>query len=429
MPVLVSGLFRAAVYTRWLHMATGGVFAGICVMVVPGFSESLPRTLLACFLSPLPVLALAALVPATRRAEGVQARWLLRPPDSAEIGLAPSRTLADRWRTALWLLCRTWFGVAVLTLTVNIAALAGRLGSAPFRPGPLRFAGTRLLAGDRLLLGPVLVAPLVLVLLWAMLGAGALQLRVAQALLGPSPTERLAQAEQRAEQLLERNRLAAELHDSLGHALTVTVLQAAAARQVATTDPAFVHRALTAIEEVGRRAMDDLERTLAILRDAPEPRARPTLGELDALLDVARIAGTPIVADVAVRVAGISAVVSREAYRILQEAVTNALRHAPGCPMTIDVAVEGPLLRLRAVNPLPTGSVRPARHDGKGLRGAKERAVLLGGEFEVTSQESHWIVEARLPLGVRFGVPSARPAAVRFGGDVHTGRDTAMPRQ
>ncbi|MCK9876524.1 histidine kinase [Frankia sp. Ag45/Mut15] len=395
-------------------MATGGIFAGICVMVVPGFGESLPRTLLACLGSPLPVLALAALVPGTRQAEGVQARWLLRPPDSAEIGLAPSRTLTDRWRTGLWLVFRTWFGVVVLAVTVNIAALAGRLGLAPLRSAPLRFAGIRLLGSDYLLLGPILVAPLVLTLLWIVVGAGALDLRVARALLSPSPAERLAQAEQRAEQLLERNRLAAELHDSLGHALTVTVLQAGAARQVAATDPAFVQRALTAIEEAGRRALDDLERTLGILRDAPvEARARPALGELDALLDAARIAGTPILADVEPRVADIPGIVSREAYRILQEAVTNALRHAPGCPMTINVGVDGPQLRLRAVNPLPAGSGSPPRQNGKGLRGARERAVLLGGEFDAKSQENHWIVEARLPLGTQPGSASTSRTTAR----------------
>lgn len=408
-PLFVAALLRPAVYTRWLHLAMGGVFAGACVMVVPGFDESLPRTLLFCLISPLPLLALAATVPGTRHAEGAQARWLLKPRDGAEISLAPSRSLYDRRRTGLWLVFRVWLGVAVLALTANGFTLAAQIGFAPFRQGPLQVAGIRVLDSDRLLLGPLLAPPLILALMWTIVAAGALQVRAARALLGPSPAERLAEVEHRAEQLLERNRLAAELHDSIGHALTLTILQAGAARELTATDPAFVHRALTVIEETGRRAMDDLERTLGLLRDVPVgPRARPTLAELDTLLDSARTAGTPILVDVSPRTDDIPGVVSREAYRILQEAVTNALRHAPGRTVAIDVAVDDACLELRVVNPLSARSASPPRQDGKGLRGARERAVLLGGEFSAKPQDDHWIVEARLPLGMGFGLQAVR---------------------
>ncbi|MCK9896362.1 sensor histidine kinase [Frankia sp. AgB32] len=368
-------------------------------MVAPGFSTSLPRTLLMCLISPLPVLALAALLPGTRHAEGIQARWLLRPRDGAEISVDSSRTLSDRRRTGLWLLFRVWFGAVVLALTVNAFSLAGELALAPFREGPLRVSGIRLLDSDSHLLGPLLVPPLVLALMWTVVAAGALDLRAARMFLSPSPAEQLAEVERRAEQLLERNRLAAELHDSIGHALTLAVLQAGAARQLAATDPAFVERALTVIEETGRRAMDDLERTVGILRDAPEgPRARPTLAELDSLLDNARIAGAPIIADITPRVEDIPSVVSREAYRILQEAVTNALRHAPGCAVAIDLNVDDACLELRVANPLLARTPVSSRPGGKGLQGVKERAVLLGGEINARPQGGHWIVEARLPL-------------------------------
>ncbi|WP_018635741.1 sensor histidine kinase [Parafrankia elaeagni] len=415
MPISVAALLRPAVYTRWLHLAMGGVFAGSCVMVVPGFDESLPRTLLFCLISPLPLLALAAIVPGTRHAEGAQARWLLKPRDGAEISVAPSRSLDDRWRTWLWLVFRVWLGVAVLALTANGLTLALQFGFAPFRQGSLQAAGVRMLDSDRLFLGPFLAPPLVLALMGTIIAAGGLQARAARALLGPSPAERLAEVEHRAEQLLERNRLAAELHDSVGHALTLTILQAGAAKQLASTDPAFVHRALTVIEETGRRAMDDLERTVGLLRDAPAgPRARPTLAELDTLLDGARAAGTPILADVSPRIDSIPGVVSREAYRILQEAVTNALRHVPGAPVAIDIVVDGSCLELRVVNPLPARSTGPPRQDGKGLRGAKERAVLLGGEFSATSRDEHWIVETRLPLDMGSGLQATRGGLASF---------------
>ncbi|WP_018504478.1 sensor histidine kinase [Parafrankia discariae] len=422
MPIFAAALLRPVVYTRGLHLAIGGVFAGICVMVVPGFDESLPRTLIFCLISPLPLLALAAIVPGTRHAEGVQARWLLKPRDSAEISLAPSLSLYGRLRTGLWLVFRVWLGVAVLALTANGLTLAVHIGFAPFRSGPLEIAGIQLLDGDRLLLGLFLAPILILALVWAIVAAGGLQVRVAQTLLGPSPAERLAEVEHQAEQLLERNRLAAELHDSIGHALTLTVLQAGAARELASTDPAFVHRALTVIEETGRRAMDDLERTLGLLRDAPVgPRARPTLVELDTLLDSARTAGTPILADVSPRIGDIPGVVSREAYRILQEAVTNALRHAPGRTVAIDIAVDDACLGLRVVNPLPARSASPPRLDGKGLRGARERAILLGGQFNAKPQDDDWIVEARLPLGLGSGFRTVRRGLAGSSPDNRTG--------
>ncbi|KPM53397.1 histidine kinase [Frankia sp. R43] len=409
MPIFVSAVLRPAVFTRWLHLAMGGVFAGMCVMVAPGFDESLSRTLIACLISPLPVLALTALVPATRHAEGVQARWLLRPSESSAISLSPSRARSDRVRTGLWLFFRVWLGVAVLALTVNSVLLAGQLALAPFRPEPLQVNGIRVLAGDGLLLGPFLVPPLILALLGAVAAAGVFQTRAARALLGPSAAERLAEVEHRAEQLLERNRLAAELHDSIGHALTLTILQAGAARGLAATDPEFVHRALAVIEDTGRRALGDLERTLAVLRDAQDgPRARPTLAELDTLLDNARTAGTPILADISPRIGGVPGVVSREAYRILQEAVTNVLRHAPGGPVTIDVTVDDVYLELRVVSLLPARSAGPPRQGGKGLRGARERAILLGGDFSAKPQGDNWILEARLPLSLGFNVQAVR---------------------
>lgn len=93
----------------------------------------------------------------------------------------------------------------------------------------------------------------------------------ARRLLGPSPSERLAALEERTEQLLERTRIARELHDSIGHALTVAVVQAGAAR--AAADPGFTDRALDAIEETGRAALEDLERVLRVLREDERPAA------------------------------------------------------------------------------------------------------------------------------------------------------------
>lgn len=238
-------------------------------------------------------------------------------------------------------------------------------------------------------------------------------------LLGPSPAERLAAAELRAERLLERNLLARELHDSIGHALTVTVLQAGAARELG--DPAFAARALEVIEETGRRAMDDLERTLALLRDpgdqggsgSPGPdsgtgpggedaRERPGIDRLPALFETARAAGSPVEARVDVSSGALPGVLSREGYRIVQEGVTNALKYAPGEPISIRIAVRDGSLELRCANALRPQSARSRgsspRRGGKGLRGIRERAVLLGGETAAGAEGGEWVLTVRVPL-------------------------------
>ena len=97
--------------------------------------------------------------------------------------------------------------------------------------------------------------------------------------------------------MLERNRIAGELHDSIGHALTVAVVQAGAARAAGNAE--FTDRALGAIEETGRAALEDLERVLLVLRESGQPvGSRPTLADADRLLESARASGAEVVAEV-----------------------------------------------------------------------------------------------------------------------------------
>jgi signal transduction histidine kinase len=218
---------------------------------------------------------------------------------------------------------------------------------------------------------------------------------VARGLLGPSAAERLAILEERTEQLLERNRIARELHDSIGHALTVAVVQAGAAR--AAGDPDFTDRALAAIEDTGRSALADLERVLGVLREAERPvSARPTLAEAGRLLESARASGAKVDAELTGPLETVPGPVSREGYRILQEALTNVLRHAGGVPVRVRVGVAGDLLRLEVRNPLTAGTPGPGR--GSGLRGIRERAALLGGHAATGPDAGEWQVHAELPL-------------------------------
>jgi signal transduction histidine kinase len=241
-----------------------------------------------------------------------------------------------------------------------------------------------------------LLVPVPLVVLAAtVVVAGWLITAVALRLLGPSPAERLAALEARADQLLERNRIAHELHDSIGHALTVAVVQAGAAR--AAGDPAFTERALQAIEETGRTALEDLERVLGILREPERPVSnRPTLVEADRLLESARASGAKVDCEFAGALDTIPAPVSREGYRILQESLTNTLRHVGAVPVRVRVSASEGALVLEVRNPLPEAIPDPAR--GNGLRGIRERATLLGGRVTTGPDGDDWHVRVMLPL-------------------------------
>ncbi|MFJ6619019.1 sensor histidine kinase [Kitasatospora sp. NPDC091335] len=402
-PGIVAPLTAGATYARLLHLLVGWIFAGIVLMVYPGTGDKgLGEILMKSIALDTVLLALAALIPAARRAEGVQARLLLVPDREEDIATEPSRTWADRRRTAGWVIGRVALGSAV-GFALVFALTAGYQG----------------LTGPRALWYLPLSPLMALGSGWFLVYAGRLQLAMAVRLLGPSPAERLAEAELRAERLLERNRLARELHDSIGHALTVTVLQAGAAREVG--DPAFVAKALEVIEETGRRAMDDLERTLVLLRETPAgangvATEQPGIDQLPALFDTARAAGSPVDARVEVPPGTLPGVLSRESYRIVQEGVTNALKYAPGEPVDIRIAVRDGLLELSCANRLPgvgrsaDGTARASvggagrgatRKGGKGLRGIRERATLLGGEATAGTSEDgsgQWVLTVRLPL-------------------------------
>lgn len=201
--------------------------------------------------------------------------------------------------------------------------------------------------------------------------------------------------EERTEQLLERTRIARELHDSIGHALTVAVVQAGAAR--AARDPAFTDRALDAIEETGRAALEDLERVLGILRESERPvSSRPTLTDADRLLESARASGAKVDIELTGPLDTVPGPVSREGYRILQESLTNVLRHAGAVPVGARIAVADGTLTLEVRNPLTADIPGPGR--GSGLRGIRERAALLGGRARTGPDEGYWQVHVELPL-------------------------------
>ncbi len=349
------------------------------------------------FLFVIPV----GLFPAMRLAEGVQAQLLLTPeqrgrPD-ATISAGPAATWADRWRTVVWLEVRLVLAAVTCFATVWLPATSVDLVRASFGTDP---------SDDWLARGVepgwwcALLAPLpILLLLGLVVLCGDMATAVARVLLGPSPTERMTALEERTEQLLERNRIARELHDSIGHALTVAVVQAGAARTAGNPD--FTARALAAIEETGRNALDDLERVLGVLRESDVPvSGRPTLVEAGRLLDSARGSGASIDAEMTGPLELVPGPVSREGYRILQESLTNVLRHAGAVPVRVRIAVVKERLELEVANPLLPSPRGPG--GGSGLRGVRERAALLGGRAVTGPDRGEWRVHASLPLdGIR----------------------------
>ncbi|MFI1933709.1 sensor histidine kinase [Streptomyces sp. NPDC020330] len=384
---ILTPLTSAVTYSRWLHM------------LVPAAAASVWFYISDDYWMPLLFAVPVGLVPAMRLAEGLQAQLLLTPSErgqpDASIAVASSASWAERWRTVLWLEVRLLISAAaIMALWLPVASIELVLSATGRPPGGL-VEGMSPHWWNALLAPLPLVPLLVLVVL-----GGRLSTAAARRLLGPSPTDRLSVLEELTEQLLERNRMARELHDSIGHALTVAVVQAGAARTA--NDPAFTERALAAIEETGRDALEDLERVLRVLRESGTPVSRrPTLREAERLLDSARSSGATVDARVSGDLGLVPAPVSREGYRILQESLTNVLRHAGPVPIRVSITVADGRLELGVDNPLSGAAGLPG--SGSGLRGMRERAALLGGKARMESREGEWRVCVSLPLdGIRW---------------------------
>jgi signal transduction histidine kinase len=182
----------------------------------------------------------------------------------------------------------------------------------------------------------------------------------------------------------------------------VVTLQAGAAARVLDRDPDAARRALGAIEESARTALADLDHVLGLLREekAPVRAPQPTLQNLDRLLAQTRLAGTQVRTQVEGNLDLLPAAVSREAYRIVQEGLTNSLRHAGEVPVTLRLAVRRHELELELTNPLATDPAAEARRGGggRGLAGIRERVAVLRGDMTAAADDGRWRIKVRLPL-------------------------------
>ena len=196
--------------------------------------------------------------------------------------------------------------------------------------------------------------------------------------------ERVLVAERAAAE--ERLRIARELHDAVGHDVSLMVVQAQALG--ATTEDARVRDASAAIADLGRRTMTEMHRTLRVLRDEHAARApHAGLARLDAVLDGARAAGV----DVRIAIEGaprpLAPALDASALRIVQEAVTNVVRHAGGAPATVTVRYRPDSVELVVVDEGADGVVAE-RPGGHGLVGMRERAALFGGTLDAGRRAS-----------------------------------------
>jgi signal transduction histidine kinase len=291
----------------------------------------------------------------------------------------PGRTRAPRWLTGA--------AVAVL-LVIHVGAVGvaeDKFPTVPLLFGALLWGGAWVI-GDRVRLRRDKILEL--------------EERARRAERETERERRLAAAE-------ERTRIARDLHDSAGHAINVILVQAGAARLLSQQDPERSQAALLTIEEVARETLGEIDQFVRALRDDDLPErnggnVEPPLGlaALESLAERHRSAGL----DVGIHARGsprpLPAGLDQAAYRILQEALTNAARHGDG-GVQVEITFGPGALELAVSN-----ATRPDRGKGgpgHGIVGMRERAALLGGSLDAVESRGLFHVRARLPFGGESG--------------------------
>ncbi|SPT62953.1 MULTISPECIES: sensor histidine kinase [Actinomadura] len=399
-------LIERTTWRRWSHLVVGGAllmpYWFLAMSLAPVLRVREPVVIIVLILVVLPTAAtfVTGLVPTVRLLESSLAKELLKGPAAA---LVPGSAASweSRIRAAAWFTLHLVTGVVVSGLSLAVPPFAVVMILAPAVAWDTRFLDSWGWEGTwHQWPAPLIGTASMAVLLALIVVAGALLSRAAPWFLGPSAAERIAAMESEAVKLAERNRLARELHDSVGHALSVVTLQAGAAGRVLDSDPAFAREALGAIEESARAALEDLDHVLGLLRDDPSrPAPQATLKDLDRLLEQTRIAGVTLDAEVDPEVEHVPAAVSREAYRIVQEGLTNALRHAGKVPVRLRLGTDGERLEVEMSNPLGSHRGDGADHGGgRGLGGVRERVTVLRGEMTAGAEGGRWRFRVSLPL-------------------------------
>jgi signal transduction histidine kinase len=324
--------------------------------------------------APLAVFVVTAAASATLNAVGYPSGPPVGPTIALFLlALNPERSRASRW---------TIGGVVVGLFLVHVSSVA--VGEDAFPTVALLFGtvvwGGAWVIGDRVRQRRARIAEL--------------EERARRAERDAERDRRLAAAE-------ERTRIARDLHDSAGHAINVILVQAGAARLLSKQDPERSQDALETIEEVARETLGEIDQLVRALRDDDAPngagaRVEPPTGlvAVETLVERHRSAGLAIDIREHGSRRALSPGVDQAAYRILQEALTNAARHGAGSA-AVEIGFGPTLLELTVTN--PTGPGAPAGADGHGIVGMRERAALLGGSLEAGASDGRFRIRAELP--------------------------------
>ncbi|HEU5126765.1 MAG TPA: histidine kinase [Glycomyces sp.] len=390
---LFAPLRSRATYRGWIWAILGGALMMPYMMVgAVGYNWWHPDAGFSGVLEPVVFIAVLPLVAATsvllpdREVERTAARRLLGARFASP---ADDDSWNTRWRTGCWFTLHAAVGGVLSGVTLAVVpfvvylVISGAVGTEPLEavPVPPRWG---------LLLGPLFLV----LLIWLAAAVAAGMRRLAPLLLGQGAADRLAGARAEAARLAARNRIARELHDSVGHALSVVVVQSDAAARLIEADPAFAAKAMTAVGETARGALAELDTVIGALReDGGASRApRRDLADVEGL---AAECGVEVDLAVSGDLGAVGRLASREGYRIVQEALTNVLRHADRPQARVAVAVAEGTVSITVDSP----SAKPSRshRSGRGLIGMGERAAVVGGTVRAGREDGRWLVRARIP--------------------------------
>ena len=294
----------------------------------------------------------------------------------------------------------------------------------------LPFLAVALADRARLVIGPAWPGNIAAAILAAALGpaaacaGGALRSR-SEAMQRTAATEAIAQTLLENTARGERARISRELHDVVAHHVSMIAVQAETARLATPGMPAAGAQRLSAIGDTARTALTEMRRLLGVLRedsgDAQADRQpQPGLAQLNDLLDEAReVSGIGARLIVQGWVTSLDPGVELAAYRIVQEALTNARRHAPGAAVDVELRFDDDSLRLRIRDDGPgPPAVQPGQlHSGHGLLGMRERAAAVGGELSTgAAPGGGFLVQATLPAGTPRVGPRATTATAEVAG-------------
>jgi signal transduction histidine kinase len=357
---------------RWLAFALAVALAELALLILTATPHAraagpgLPLALVACIPIvalrrwPLPVLAVTTAAMAVILATGAASL-----PFGLAIGLAAYGTAASRPR-------RVSIPAAAAAAAVLSAAVIYAAAGVPFAN-----PATEALVG----LVPLVAA-------WFVGDTAAARQRYLAGLAEQAERERAAEADHAQRQVREeRVRIAHELHDVVAHTLAVITVQAGVGRRLMARNPEAAGSALESIEMIGRTAQDELRVVLGLLRDESAGAAAltpaPRLADLKELADSVRALGTPV--DLRLPDGGrpLSPALELSIYRVVQEALTNVVKHAPGAQAEVELAFAGGEVRIEVTDHGPPGGVLTAaqRGPGHGIVGMRERIAAFGGRL------------------------------------------------